>query len=127
MARRQTNDFACGSWDGTYGRERLGRVLRERGAVGDEAHAADDEQDAGPAVDSDRLVLPVLREKSDHNIAKGRGWQHEGQVGPTERGEIAGKEAEQAKDSGNDPRVADGGQQQTEVRERDGPDLRHRS
>ena len=45
--------------------------------------------------------------------------------GPGERGEVAGEEAEQAEDAGDDPRIAHGGKQRGEVGEGDGADLAH--
>ncbi len=100
-------------------------VIGERGAVGDEADTADDEENAEPSREADVLVLPEVSEQSDDDVAEGGGGKDEGEVGPGERGEVAGEEAEQAKDAGYDPNIREGVQEQSQVRERDGAYLGH--
>jgi hypothetical protein len=105
-----------GFWLGVFG---------EGWAVGDETYAADDEQDASPAVDRDGFVEPELREQGDDDVAEGGGGEDEGEVGPAEGGEVAGEEAEEAEDAGDDPGVLHRGEEEAEVAEGDGADLRH--
>ena len=100
-------------------------MFGEGGAVGYEAYSADDEEDADPAGEGDVLVLPEVGEERDDDVAEGGGGEDEGEVGPGERGEIAGEEAEEEEDSGDDPGVAEGGEEEMEVGEGDGAHLGH--
>ena len=78
------------------------RVFCARGAAGDEAYGTDDEGDAGPAVEAEVLVQPEAAEEGDDDVAEGGGGHDEGEVGPGERGHIAGEEADEQDDAGGD-------------------------
>jgi hypothetical protein len=94
-------------------------------AVGDEAYTADDEQNAEPAGDGDMLMLPEVGEKRDDDVSEGGGREDKGEVGPGESSELAGEETEEQEDSGDDPRVFQGGEEEAETGEADGAYLRH--
>ena len=100
-------------------------MLGEGGTVGDEADAADDQDDAQPAVEGDGLVQPEAGEQGDDDVAEGGGGQDEGEVGPAERGEIAAEEADQEDDAGDDPGVLERDEQHAEMVQGDGADLGH--
>ena len=68
-------------------------------------------------------MQPEAREQRDDHVAEGRGRQHKGEIGPGERREIAGEEADQQRDAGGDPGREDSGDQRGGMRQRDG---RHR-
>ena len=102
-----------------------GRVLGERGAVGDEADSTDDEDDAGPAVGGEVFVQPEAAEQGDYDVSEGRCGHDEGEIGPGEGGHVAGEEAYEEKDSGGDEGVEEGMPEKVKVLEVDGANLGH--
>jgi hypothetical protein len=102
-----------------------GGVFGAGGASGDEADGADDEENAGPAVEGEVLVKPEAAEEGDDDVAKGGGGHDEGEIGPGERGHVTGEEADEQDDTGDDVGVEEGVEEQTEVVEVDGADLSH--
>ena len=97
------------------------------GATGDEADGADDEKNAGPAVEGEVLVEPKTAEECDDDVAKGGGRHDEGEIGPGERGHIAREEADEEDDPGDDVGVGEGAKEQAEVVEVDWAYLGHAS
>src|ERR1700733_7053615 len=95
------------------------------GAAGDKANSADDEEDAGPAVEAEVLVQSEAAEEGDDNVSECSGGHDEGEVGPGESDHIAGKESDEQHDAGDDVRVRQGVEEKAEVVEIDGADLRH--
>src|SRR5258708_3057891 len=77
------------------------------GAGGDEAYGAGDEEDPGRAVEGEVFVQPEATEEGDDDVAEGGGGHDEGEVGPGERGHIAGGEADEEDDSGEDVGVGE--------------------
>ena len=80
-----------------------GFVLGQRWAVGYEAYGADDHDDAGAAREGEMLVQPEAAEQRDDYVAECGGGHDEGEVGPAEGGHVAGEEADEQDDSGDDP------------------------
>ena len=101
------------------------RVFGAGGAACDEADGADDEDDAGPAVEGEVLVEPEAAEERDDDVAEGSGGHDEGEISPGERGHIAGEEADEQDDAGDDVRVGEGVEEEGEMVEIDGADLSH--
>jgi hypothetical protein len=89
-------------------------------AVRDEAYADGDEDDAEPALPGDGFVEPETGEEGYDDVAEGGCGEDEGEVGPGERGEIAGEEADQECDAECDPGREDGGDERGGMGERDG-------
>ena len=102
-----------------------GGVFGAGGASGDEADGADDENNAGPAVEGEVLVKPEAAEQGDDDVAKGGGGHDEGEVGPGECGHVTGEETDKEHDAGDDVRVEESVEEETEVVEVDGADLSH--
>ncbi len=94
-------------------------------AASDEADGADDEEDAGPAVEGEMLVEPEAAQQSDDDVAEGGRGHDEGEVGPGERGHVAGEEAYKQNDAGGDERIEESVPETVEVMEVDGADLGH--
>ncbi len=95
------------------------------GAVGHEADAADDAEDAEPAPGCEVLMQPKAAEQRHDDVAEGRGGHQVGEVGPAERGEVAGEERNEQQDAADDPEVLHGDKEQAEVVKVDLPDLGH--
>src|SRR5271170_3579558 len=74
---------------------------------GDKADSGGDKDDAEPAPRRKILMQPEAREQRDYYVAKRRSWQHIGQIGPGERGEVRGEEADEEDDSAGDPGIED--------------------
>src|SRR6201999_559993 len=102
-----------------------GWVLGAGGAAGDEAYGAGDEEDAGPAVEGEVLVQPEAAEEGDDDVAEGGGGHDEGEVGPGERGHVAGEEADEQDDAEVDEGVEERVPEEAEVVQVDGADLGH--
>jgi hypothetical protein len=100
-------------------------VFRPGGAAGYEAYGAGDEEDAGPAGEGEMLVEPEAAEEGDDDVAEGGGGHDEGEVGPGECGHVAGKEADEEDDSGEDVGFGESVEEEGEVVEVDGADLGH--
>ena len=64
-------------------------------------------------------------EQGNDDVAEGGGGQNEGEVGPGERGEVAGEETDEQRDAEGDPWRENGGDEGGGMRERDGRQLRH--
>ncbi len=73
--------------------------------AGDEADRADDERDAEPAGERELLMQPEFAEHGNDDVAEGGGGHHEGEVGPAERGGVAGEEADEQDNAGVDEGV----------------------
>ena len=86
-------------------------VLGERRSLRDESHAERDEHNARPALERNGFVQPEARQQRDDHVAEGRGGQDKGEIGPGERGQVAGEEADQQRDPGGDPGSKDRGDQ----------------
>lgn len=71
------------------------------------------------------LTQPEMGEEGDNDVAEGGGGEDEGEVGPRERGEVAGEKAEEAEDAGDHPGVGEGVEQEAEVLEANGANLGH--
>ena len=91
----------------------------------DESYGANDEQNAGPAGEAEVLVEPEAAEERDDHVAEGSGGHDEGEIGPGERRHVAGEEADEERDSGDDVGIAQGVEEKAQVVKVDGPDLRH--
>ena len=102
-----------------------GGVFGAGGATGDKAYGADDEEDAGPAVNREVLMKPEAAEERDDDIAKGGGGHDEGEVCPGERGHVTGEEPDEEHDAGDDVGVEKGVEEKPKVMEVDGADLGH--
>ena|SRR5277367_1202209 len=100
-------------------------MLGAGGASGDESYGADDEQDAGPTGEAEVLVQPEAAEERDDHVAEGGGGHDEGEVGPGERRHVAGEEADEERDSRDDPGVGERVKEKAEVMEIDGAYLGH--
>ena len=70
-------------------------------------------------------MQPETAEERDDDVAEGGGGHDEGEVGPGERGHIAGEEADEQHDAGDYVWIGEGVEEQAEVVEVDGADLRH--
>jgi hypothetical protein len=103
----------------------IGLVLGAGWAVGYEAYGADDHHNAGAAREGEMFVQPEAAEQGDDDVAECGGGHDEGEVGPTEGGHVAGEEADEQDDSGDDPRVGERVEQQAEVLHVDLADLGH--
>src|ERR1700733_8991324 len=103
----------------------FGRVFGAGGAGGDEAYGADDEKDAGPAGEAEVFMQPEAAEERDNDIPEGGGGHDEGEIGPGERSHVAGEEADEEHDSGNDVGVGEGVKEKREMVEIDRADLGH--
>ena len=104
---------------------RRGWVFGARGGVGDEADGGGDEEDADPAGEGEVLVQPEAAEERDDDVAEGGGGHDEGEVGPGERGHVAGEEADEQDDAEVDEGVEERVPEEVEVVEVDGADLGH--
>ena len=100
-------------------------MLGAGGGVGDEADGGGDEEDAEPAGEGEVLVQPETAEEGDDDVAEGGGGHDEGEVGPGERGHVAGEEADEQEDAEVDEGIEEGVPEEAEVMEVDGADLGH--
>src|ERR1700722_13363535 len=101
------------------------RMLGAGGATGDESYGADNEQNAGQAGEAEVLVEPEAAEERDDHVAEGSGGNDEGEIGPGGGRHVAGEEADEERDSGDDVGIAQGVEEKAQVVKVDGPDLRH--
>src|SRR3984885_9467265 len=102
-----------------------GGMFGAGGATGDEADGADDEKNAGPAVEREVLMKPEAAEECDDDVAKGGGGHDEGEIGPGERGHVTGEETDEEHDAGGDEGVEERVPEERQMVEVDGADLGH--
>src|SRR5579864_8057292 len=79
--------------------------LGKRWSAGHQAHAAGDQQHAGPSPRADSFMQEKAREKSGDHVTKRRRGQNVSEVGPGKRGEIGIKETRQARNADDDPGI----------------------
>ena len=70
-------------------------------------------------------MQPEATEERDDHVAEGGGGHDKGEVGPGERGHVAGKEADEEDDAEIDEGIEESVPEQAEVVDVDGPDLGH--
>ena len=94
-------------------------------ASGYQAYADNDEGDTGPALQADVLMQPEDGDQRHEYVADGGGGKHVGEIGEGKRGHVAGHEAQQEKDSEDDPRIGEGSEHVGEMMKVDGPHVPH--
>ncbi len=75
--------------------------------------------------ETDVLMQPEAGEQRHDDIADGRGGEDVGEIGKGKRRHVAGHEAEQAKDSDDDPGIGEGGKNVRDVVNVNGSDILH--
>ena len=92
----------------------------ERGALSDEADCGGDEEDSEPSLPGDVFMKPNGGDKDHDDVAECGGGKDKGEVGPGERGEVAGEEAYEQRDADGDPGSEDGGDESAGMGQGDG-------
>ena len=100
-------------------------MLSEGRAVGDEADGTNNEKDAGPSVEGDVFVQPEVGDEGGDDVRRCSGGKDEGEIGPAKSGKITGEKADQAHDTGQDPRIQNGVNEAREVLKIDAAYLTH--
>src|SRR5579871_2944035 len=101
------------------------RMLGERRAISYETDRADDEGNANPAGQTEMLMQPKATNQREDDVSKCSGGHDEGEVGPAQCGHVAGEKPDQQQDSQIDEWVKKGAQQEPNMMQVYGADLRH--
>src|SRR5438309_6925216 len=101
------------------------RVFGAGGTPRDEADRADDENNAGPAIDREVFMKPEAAEKRDDDVAESSGRHHKCEVSPRKRSHVAGEETDEEDDAGGNERIEESMPEAIEMMEVDAADLSH--